>query len=76
MHRYIFALYKQPRKFGDVGLTQPSGDITQQIQARRKFALRKFVQKMQMEKNLIAINAYQAQWNEFVIEFRKRLGLK
>ena len=59
-----------------MSLTQPSGDLAAQLPARRQFSLRKFAQNMQMEKNLIAINAYQAQWEEFVNEFRKRLGLK
>lgn len=68
LHRYVFLLYKQPKKldFSEKRLPNNSGD------GRNNFAIKKFAAKYNL--NLIAGNLYQAEWDDYVPELYKQLG--
>ncbi|XP_046386495.1 protein D3-like [Ischnura elegans] len=71
LHRYVFLLYKQPKKltFDEPRLTNRSGDH------RGKFSIRNFAKKYNLG-NPIAGNFYQAQWDDYVPKLYEQLSGK
>lgn len=69
LHRYVFLLYKQPRKltFDETRLTNKSGN------GRAMFSTKKFASKYGLG-DPIAGNFFQAQWDEYVPTLYKQLG--
>ncbi|XP_035740696.1 protein D2-like isoform X1 [Vespa mandarinia] len=69
LHRYVFLLYKQPKKltFDEKHLTNRSGDN------RGKFSIKKFAKKYNLG-DPIAGNMYQAEYDDYVPILYKQLG--
>lgn len=69
LHRYVFLLYKQPRKltFDEAHLTNKSGS------GRPMFSTKKFASKYGLGEP-IAGNFFQAQWDDYVPILYKQLG--
>ncbi|KAF7382915.1 hypothetical protein HZH66_013317 [Vespula vulgaris] len=69
LHRYVFLLYKQPKKltFDEKRLTNRSGDN------RGKFSIKKFANKYNLG-DPIAGNMYQAEFDDYVPILYKQLG--
>lgn len=69
LHRYVFLVYKQPKKleFDEKRLKNNSGD------GRGLFSIKKFAEKYELG-DPIAANFYQAQWDDYVPILYKQLG--
>lgn len=69
-HRYTFLLYKQPKKleFDEKHITKT------QAAGREKFSTKNFAKKYNLGAPL-AGNFYQAQYDDYVVELYKQLGL-
>lgn len=71
LHRYVFLLYKQP---GKLTFDEPRVNKTT-AEGRKSFSIQKFAEKYKLDKPL-AINVYQAQYDDYVPEVHKQLGFK
>jgi hypothetical protein len=72
LHRYVFLIYKQPNKIVDPShgrLTNTSGD------KRGGFRVAEFARKHGMSPTPIAGNFYQAEWDSYVPQLYKQLGM-
>ncbi|XP_036325215.1 protein D3-like [Rhagoletis pomonella] len=69
LHRYVFLLYKQPKKleFNEARLTNKSAN------GREKFSTKKFAEKYGLGVP-VAGNFFQAQYDDYVPELYKQLG--
>lgn len=70
LHRYVFLLYKQPGK-----LAFEEGKIDKTTaQGRGKFKVQRFTEKYKLE--LVALNVYQAEYDDYVPVLHKQFGAK
>lgn len=69
LHRYVFLLYKQPKKlqFDESRLKNNSG------KGRGKFSIKKFAEKYGLG-DPVAVNFFQAKWDNYVPTLYKQLG--
>ena len=71
LHRYVFLIYKQNKK--EAFLETPFISNTSVVN-RRCFSARNFASQYHFDE-LVAANFLQAEWDEYVPELRKQLGL-
>lgn len=71
LHRYVVLVYKQS---GRVEFTEPRL-TNMSTEGRRMFSIKRFAQKYNLG-DPVAVNVFQAQWDDYVPQLHKQLGIK
>lgn len=70
LHRYVVLLYKQP---GKISFTEPRL-TNRSTEGRRMFSVKKFALKYNLG-DPVAVNVFQAKWDEYVPKLHQQLGI-